>query len=68
MQKFYAASTEQSEYEDTTTYSERYLGSAKSSYPEPWNPITNQALIAQFAEGLLDKRMARDVGVVLRGH
>ena len=51
---------------DTTTFSERYLTSAKAAYPEPWDRITNQLLIALFAEGLIDKRMARDVGVVLR--
>ena len=56
----------QKAHEDTTAYSERYLNSAKSAYPEPWGAITNQQLIAQFAEGLEDKRMARDVGVVLR--
>ena len=56
----------QKAHEDTTVYSERYLASAKNAYEEPWNPITNQALIALFAEGLLDKRMARDVGVIMR--
>ena len=56
----------QKAHEDTTVYSERYLAFAKNAYEEPWNPITNQALIALFAEGLLDKRMARDVGVIMR--
>ena len=56
----------QKAHEDTTVYSERYLASAKNAYEEPWNPITNQALIALFAEGLVDKRMARDVGVIMR--
>ena len=53
-------------HEDTTAYSQRYLASAKSAYPEPWGAVTNQDLIALFAEGLVDKRMARDVGVVMR--
>ena len=56
----------QKAHEGTTEYSERYLASAKSAYPEPWDRVTNQALIALFAEGLQDRRMARDVGVVLR--
>ena len=56
----------QKAHESTTIYSERYLGSAKNAYEEPWDRITNQALIALFAEGLLDKRMARDVGVIMR--
>ena len=56
----------QKAHEDTTAYSERYLASAKGAYPEPWDAVTNQMLIAHFAAGLLDKRMASDVGVVLR--
>ena len=56
----------QKAHEGTTEYSERYLSSAKGAYPEPWDRITNQSLIALFAEGLVDRRMARDVGVVLR--
>ena len=56
----------QKAHESTTIYSERYLGSTKNAYEEPWDRITNQALIALFAEGLLDKRMARDVGVIMR--
>ena len=56
----------QKAHEGTTEYSERYLASAKGAYPEPWGPVTNQDLIAHFAEVLIDKRMSRDVGVVLR--
>ena len=57
---------QQKAHESTGDYSERYLASAKAAYPEPWDRVNNQALIALFAEGLLDRRMARDVGVVLR--
>ena len=56
----------QKAHEGTTEYSERYLASAKGAYPKPWDRVTNQAPIALFAEGLVDRRMARDVGVVLR--
>ena len=56
----------QKPHESTTIYSERYLSSAKNAYEEPWDRVTSQALIALFAEGLLDKRMARDVGVIMR--
>ena len=56
----------QKAHKDTTVYSERYLASAKAAYVEPWDAVTNQMLIAHFAEGLIDQRMARDVGVVLR--
>ena len=56
----------QKAHETTGDYSERYLASAKSAYPEPWDAVTNQSLIALFASGLIDRRMARDVGVVLR--
>ena len=42
------------------------LHSAKSAYPEPWDVVTNQSLIALFAGGLIDRRMARDVGVIMR--
>ena len=56
----------QKPHESTTVYSERYLSSAKNAYEEPWDRVTSQALIALFAEGLLDKRMARDVGVIMR--
>ena len=45
----------QKPHESTTIYSERYLSSAKNAYEEPWDRITNQALIALFAEGLIDK-------------
>ena len=56
----------QKPHENTTVYSERYLSSAKNAYEEPWDRVTSQALIALFAEGLIDKRMARDVGVIMR--
>ena len=56
----------QKAHETTGDWSERYLASAKSAYPEPWDAVTNQSLIALFAGGLIDRRMARDVGVVLR--
>ena len=56
----------QKAHEGTTEYSERYLLASKNAYEEPWNAITNQTLIALFAEGLLDRRMARDVGVIMR--
>ena len=56
----------QKAHETTGDWSERYLASAKSAYPEPWDAVTNQSLIALFASGLIDRRMARDVGVVLR--
>ena len=56
----------QKAHETTGDWSERYLSSAKSAYPEPWDAVTNQSLIALFASGLIDRRMARDVGVVLR--
>ena len=49
----------QKAHESTTVYSERYLASAKSAYEEPWNQITNQALIALFAKGLIDGRRLR---------
>ena len=52
----------QKAHENTGEYSERYLASAKGAYPEPWDRVTNQALIALFAEGLVDRRMAQDVG------
>ena len=43
------------------------LGDAyEGVYLEPWDAVTNQMLMAHFAAGLLDKRMVRDVGVVLR--
>ena len=56
----------QKTHESTGDYSERYLHSAKSAYPEPWDAVTNQSLIALFAGGLIDRRMARDVGIVMR--
>ena len=56
----------QKAHESTGDWSERYLASAKAAYPEPWDAVTNQSLIALFASGLIDRRMARDVGVVLR--
>ena len=56
----------QKTHETTGDYSERYLNSAKNAYSEPWDVVTNQSLIALFAGGLIDRRMARDVGVVLR--
>ena len=48
-------------HESTGDYSERYLHSAKAAYTEPWDAVANQSLIAIFAGGLIDRRMARDV-------
>ena len=37
---------QQKAHESTGDYSERYLASAKAAYPEPWDRVNNQALIA----------------------
>ena len=51
-------------HEHITTYGDRYLLAAKEAYPEPWDELVSEVLVTQFAKGLDNTALARELVVI----
>lgn len=59
------AAEKQSLHETVTEFSERYLKKAKDAYEEPWADIVQETLVAQYAQGLRDTTIAREITITV---
>ena len=55
----------QTPHESVNDYSERFLQKAKDAYPEPWVDLINESLIATYARGLEDRKLADEVTILV---
>ena len=58
-------STTRYAHESVSAFGERFLIAAKDAYAEPWGELVNETLVSQFAKGLEDASLARELVVLM---